>query len=85
MRYLVEVTLKQPPTPEILSLLPAETAHGQQFDESGVREALFVAQREVKAWQIYRADSQAEVERIVESFPLTKFCNVSISELRELG
>ena len=82
MRYLVEVTLKEAPTPEILSILPAESAHGRQFDESGVREALFVSANEIKAWQIYRAEARAEVERIVDSFPLTAFCNVAISELR---
>lgn len=82
VRYLVEVTLKHLPTPEILSMLPAESAHGRQFDESGVREALYVASSEVKAWEIFRAESQAEVERIVGSFPMTPFCNVKISELR---
>ena len=82
MRFFVEVALKQPPTQEIFDLIPAETAHGQQFDASGVREALYVSAQEVKAWQIYRADSKTEVERIVASFPLTRFCNVSISELR---
>jgi muconolactone delta-isomerase len=83
MRYLVEVALKQPPTPEIFNLLPAESAHGKQFDDAGVREALYVSSQDVRAWQIYRAETQEEVERIVESFPLTKFCNVKITELRD--
>lgn len=83
MRYLVEVQLKGAPTPEILSLLPAESAHGQQFDAAGVREALYVSAGQIRAWQIYRADSQVEVEKIVRSFPLTPFCEVNISELRE--
>lgn len=82
MRFLVEIALKQPPTQEIFELIPAETAHGKQFDTSGVREALYVSNHDVKAWQVYRAATQDEVERIVESFPLTKFCNVKITELR---
>lgn len=83
MRFLVEVALKQPPTPEIFELLPAETAHGKQFDATGVREALYISSQDVRAWQIYRAATHDEVERIVKSFPLTKFCKVTITALRE--
>jgi muconolactone delta-isomerase len=85
MRYLVEISLKEPPTQEILSLLPEESAHGKQFDESGVREALYVSAADVKAWQIYRADNKEDVASIVDSFPLTRFCTVNITELREAG
>ena len=82
MRFFVEVSLKEAPTPEVLELLPVEVEHGKMFDESGVREALYVSAEAVKAWQIYRAESREEVERIVASFPLTRFCDVTISELR---
>ena len=82
MRFFVQIELKQAPTPEILALIPAETAYGEQFDKTGQREALYVSSEAVKAWQIYRAESRAEVERIVDGFPLTQFCNVSISQLR---
>jgi muconolactone delta-isomerase len=83
MRYLVEIAIKQPPTQEILALIPKETAHGKQFDTSGVRDALYVSAEGLKAWQVYNAESKAEVETIVGSFPLTPFCSVMISELRE--
>jgi muconolactone delta-isomerase len=83
MRYLVEISLQQTPTQEILELLPAESAHGKKFDESGAREALYVSATEVKAWQVYQAGSKDEVRRIVESFPLTRFCSVNIIELRD--
>lgn len=85
MRYLVEIALNGAPTQEVLELLPAESAHGRQFDESGVREALYVSAADVKAWQIYQADSADDVKRIVDGFPLTRFCTVSITELRDFG
>jgi muconolactone delta-isomerase len=85
MRYLVEVSLKQTPTQEILNLLAEESAHGKQYDDAGIREALYVSAADVKAWQIYRADSKEDVASIVDSFPLSKFCTVVITELRDAG
>jgi hypothetical protein len=63
--------------PEIFNLLPKESEHGKQFDEAGVREARYVSNQDVRAWQIYRADDAKEVERVVESFPLPEFCKVN--------
>lgn len=83
MRFLVEVALKRPPTPEILALIPAETAHGKTFDERGLREALYVADDNTKAWQIYRVQNRQELEGIIESFPLTPHMAVHITEIHE--
>jgi muconolactone delta-isomerase len=82
MRFLVEITLPQVPTPEILALIPAEIEHGKRFDAEGIREALFVSAQQTKAWQVYRADSEASLQRIIASFPLTPFCAVTITQLR---
>ena len=83
MKYLVEVALKQAPTPEILALIPAETAHGERLDAEGVREALFLSAERTKAWQVFRAANRHEVEAIVLGFPLTPYCAVTITQLYE--
>lgn len=82
MRFLVEIALPQVPTPEILALIPAEIAHGKRLDAEGVREALFVSAQQTKAWQIYHAESEASLERIIAGFPLTPFCAVTITQLQ---
>lgn len=81
MRFLVEVALKEPPSPEVLSLIPAEQAHGKTFDDKGLREALYVARDKTKAWQVYRVEDRPELERIIASFPLTRYMAVEITEL----
>jgi muconolactone delta-isomerase len=83
MRFLVEVAFKKPPTPEILALIPAEIAHGKTFDERGLREALYVAGDDSRAWQIYRVHNRKELEAIIESFPLTPHMAVNITEIHE--
>jgi muconolactone delta-isomerase len=82
MRFLVEIALPQVPTPEILALIPAEIEHGKRLDAEGIREALFVSAQQTKAWQIYRADSEDSLQRIIAGFPLTPFCGVTITQLR---
>jgi muconolactone delta-isomerase len=83
MKYLVEMALKQAPTPEILALIPAETQHGESLDQQGVREALYLSAERTKAWQVFRARDVADVERIVAGFPLAPYCAVNITPLYE--
>jgi muconolactone delta-isomerase len=85
MRFMVETTFRDAPTPEALALIPAEIEHGKRLDAAGKREALLVSGSQTKAWQVFRAESQAQVERIVSTFPLYRFFAVTITELREEG
>jgi muconolactone delta-isomerase len=82
MRFIVEVALPDAPTPEVLALIPLEIEHGRRLDAQGVREALFVSATQTKAWQIYRAESQIALERIIDAFPLTRFSTITITELQ---
>lgn len=43
MRFIVESALAVAPTPEIMALLPAESARGVELDEAGIRDALYVS------------------------------------------
>ena len=83
MRFLVDSRFQSQPTPEILALIPAEIAHGKQFDEQGIREQLYVAADNSRAWQIYRGDSIAAVQAIVGSFPLAPFLATTITALAD--
>ena len=83
MKFLVESSFKQVPTPEMLGLIPAESAHGEMLDRQGVRLALYLAADQSRAWQIYQADSLAAVEQILASFPLHPYLQMSITPLAD--
>jgi muconolactone delta-isomerase len=83
MRFLVEMSLKVPPTNEILALLPAEMARGVELDQLGVRERLYVAADNSRAWQIFHAESPAAAEEIVSSFPMAPYSAITITPLAD--
>jgi muconolactone delta-isomerase len=83
MRFLVETTFNQAPTPEIVALIPAEVEHGMALDAQGIREQLFIAADQSKAWQIYRGETQEAVRAVVATFPLYPFLNVMITPLAD--
>lgn len=83
MRFLVESAFTQAPTPELLALIPAEIEHGMKLDAAGVREGLFVAADNSRAWQVLRAGSLNEAQEISNSFPLAPFVAVTITPLAE--
>jgi len=83
LRFLVETTLNQPPTPDILALFPAEVEYGRTLDMVGVREQLYVAADQSKAWQVYRGETPESVRAVVATFPLYPFLNVTITPLAD--
>ena len=83
MRFIVEGALKQAPTPEVLALIPAEVEHGLALDSAGIREQLYVAADQSRAWQIYRGATLEDVRAIVATFPLYPFLDVSITPLAD--
>ena len=85
MKFLVEGWFKQAPTPDMLALIPVEIEHGKQFDKQGIRQALYVASDQSRAWQIYQADSLMAVQEIVASFPLYPYLNTMITPLAHDG
>ena len=83
MRFMVEMALSTAPTPAILALIPAEMARGRELDAQGVRERLYVAADNSRAWQVLVADSHAALEAIVASFPLAPHSTIIVTPLAE--
>ena len=83
MTFLVESQFKTLPTADILALIPAESARGAELDAEGVRLHLFVAADQSKAWQIYRAESLAELQQILATFPLHQYVKTTITPLAD--
>ena len=83
MRFIVESALAVAPTPEIMALLPAESARGVELDEQGIREALYVAVDSSRAWQILQADSREALDTVLKSLPLYEYATHEITQLAE--
>jgi muconolactone delta-isomerase len=83
MRFIVETTLKQAPTDEVLALIPAESEHGRMLDAQGHREQLYLAADQSKGWQIFRGETLEDVQALMATFPLYPFMNVTITPLAE--
>jgi len=83
MRFMVESSLKQAPTPEILALIPAETARGKELDAQGIRVKLYVAANQSRVWQVFQSDSQSAVQTALASLPLQPYGNTTITPLAE--
>jgi muconolactone delta-isomerase len=81
MTFLVESQFTAVPTADILALIPAETARGAALDAEGVRLHLFVAADQSKAWQVYGADSLADLQQILATFPLYQYVTTIITPL----
>ncbi|MBA3944142.1 MAG: hypothetical protein H0X37_06210 [Herpetosiphonaceae bacterium] len=70
MKFMVEGTLAQALTPELMALVPAETARGKELDAQGLRTAFSTAADYSKFWQTFVADTREEVQRALESLAL---------------
>ena len=82
MRFLVETKFSQALTDEMVALIPAEIARGEELDAAGSRLALYLAEDLSAAWQVYQAETLAEVQEMVDSFPLTRFVTSIITPLQ---
>ncbi len=83
MLFMVEGTPKQALTDELMALLPAETARGQDLDAHRVRQARHLAADWSKVWQIFVADSLDEVQHALESLPLYHVTAYTITPLAD--
>ena len=83
MQFMVEGRGNGPPTDEMLALIPAEQARGREFDAQGLRVALYVAADFSVTWQVFTADTQADVQRALESLPLYRFGSFTITPLAD--
>jgi muconolactone delta-isomerase len=83
MQYIVESRMKAAPTPEILALIPSESARGRELDAQGIRRNLFISADLSTAWQVFEVGSREAVETTLQSFPLHPYMNETITELAD--
>jgi hypothetical protein len=62
MPFIVESRFSVTPTPEILALVPPETARGR-VDAQDLRLRLFLAADQSAGWQSFEVESREELDR----------------------
>lgn len=83
MRFMIKTAFKEPPTEEVLALIPVELAKAKELEAQGIHKTLYVAADLSNAWTIWDCESQAVLEEIHETLPLHKYLNMEITLLSE--
>ena len=83
MLFMVEGQLAVAPTPEILALIPQESARGRELEAQGLRLHVFVAADQSGAWQVFEVDSREQLDELLASFPLQPYVTEKVTQLAE--
>jgi muconolactone delta-isomerase len=83
MRFMVESHFAAPPTPDVLALVGAEQARGQECDAQGLREVLFIRADLTGSWQVFSVPSQADLETLLASLPFHPYMVETITPLTD--
>ncbi len=83
MKYMVEGTFKEAPTPELMGLIPAEIARGNALQSDGLRVANYVAADLSKSWQVFDTASEAELREALATLPLSPYADYRVTPLEE--
>ena len=85
MRFMLKITWKQPPTEEIMALMPAEQRRGIELAEQGIAEAAYQAadQSAWAAWAVWNCESRDAVNEVIKTLPMHEFFNHDVTLLAE--
>jgi muconolactone delta-isomerase len=87
MRYLLKFTWKQPPTQEILALMPAEMQSGRELAEQGIAEAAYPsADQSVEGftvWAVWNCESEDHLHELMKSQPMHDYFNHEVTLLAD--
>ena len=81
MKFMVQGSMREPPTAEILALIPAETTAGEALDRQGRRVAFYFAADGSTAWQVYDVESEAALWEALSTLPMTPFVDYRVTAL----
>lgn len=70
IEFMVSANFRAQDQEEILALVPQEQAHIQVLREQGTVEALYLGADRLHVWIVMWGESQDQVQKTVEAFPL---------------
>ena len=78
MKWMVTITFKEKPTPEVLAMLPSERARVAELVGQGIIEDRFFATDGSKVWFVFQGDSREAVESALSTLPMHRFFNIDV-------
>ena len=79
--FMVSVSFRPQDQAEILPRITAEQAHIRTLREQGTVEALYLSSDRSHVWIVMQGESQNQVQKDLESFPLYPYMEVTITPL----
>jgi muconolactone delta-isomerase len=83
-QYMVDLTLAGNLSEEFMDLIPYQRVVVNKFFQEGKLVNYALSAEKAKVWAIFNADSEIEVRKMINAFPLSKFMDVEISLLSQL-
>ena len=83
-QYMVDFTLVGTICEEFLDLIPYQRVVVNKLFQQGKLVNYALSAEKAKVWAIFNADSENEVRKMINSFPLSKYMDVEISLLSQL-
>jgi muconolactone delta-isomerase len=80
-QYLVDLDLPDELTDEFLSLIPHQRAHINKMMADGVLNSYALSSDRTKVWAIIVAESEMEVDNVLQTMPLFDYMESTIYEL----
>ena len=79
--FMVHATFHQQDQQNIMARIPQERARIQTLREQGTVEALYISSDLLHVWIVMQGESQDQVQKDLESFPLYPYMEVAITPL----
>ncbi len=70
MEFMVSASFRAQDREEMLALVPQEQAHIQVLQEQGTIEVHYLGADRLHVWVVMRGESQDQVQKALEAFPL---------------
>ncbi len=83
-QYMVDFTLKGTLSEEFLDLISYQRVVVNKYFQQGKLVNYALSAEKAKLWAIFNADSENEVRKMINTFPLSKFMEIEISLLSQL-
>ncbi len=79
--YMVEMTVPDYPTDDFFEIIPEQRLKVHELMLKDIIVSYSLAHDRSKLWVIFKAGSESELLRYIESLPLTKYLDYNYNEL----
>ena len=83
MRFMVMIQMTGDFDDDFMALVEADTAYSDRLRSSGIQEGLYMRADFRLCWTVFHAASRADLQAILEAFPLYAKLRYEVHELVE--